>query len=253
MGSDLRRECRFAGLVLAGGKGSRFPSEHGHLHPKVLRHALGRPIVEYVLDALRGAGAGEITLVVGNGANEVRRAIGGRVAYAVQHEQHGSGHAAKCAKNCYCDYEGSLVVMCGDSPLFEAETVRELVKKHESTGAVVTLASAVLENPFGYGRIMRDSDGVIRGVVEEKCANESQQAIREVNGGAYCFDAPWLFNNIEKMALNDAHEYNLTDMVRVAVEQELTVAAIKCDPRELLGVNTPEQLAVVEEILRGRA
>lgn len=243
---------RFAGLVLAGGRGSRFPSEHGHLHPKVLRHACGRPIVEYVLDALHGAGVDEITLVVGYGANEVRRAVGDRVEYAVQHEQHGSGHAAKCAMDCFCDYQGSLVVMCGDSPLFAARTVRQMVAEHESNGAAVTLASAVLDNPFGYGRIMRDSDGAIRGVVEEKCANEPQRAIKEVNGGAYCFNAPWLFENIEKMALNDAHEYNLTDMVRVAVEQNLTVSAVACDPTELLGVNTPEQLAVVEDILRGR-
>lgn len=249
----MREERRFAGLVLAGGRGSRFPSEHGHLHPKVLRHALGRPIIEYVLDALHGAGVDGITLVVGYGASEVRRAVGDRVDYAVQHEQHGSGHAAKCASECYESYEGSLVVMCGDSPLFDADTVRALVEEHESTGAAVTLASAVLEVPYGYGRILRDSGGAIRGVVEEKCCvDESQRSIREVNGGAYCFDAPWLFRNIEKMALNDAHEYNLTDMVRVAVEQNLTVSAVECDPTELLGVNTPEQLAAVEEILKGK-
>jgi bifunctional UDP-N-acetylglucosamine pyrophosphorylase / glucosamine-1-phosphate N-acetyltransferase len=252
LSTELSKERRFAGLVLAGGRGKRFPSEHGHLHPKVLRHALGRPIVEYVLDALRGAGVDDITLVIGYGSNEVRRALGDRVEYAVQHEQHGSGHAAKCAKECYESYDGSLVVMCGDSPLFAAETVLALVEKHEKNNAAVTLASAVLENPFGYGRILRDSDGAIRGVVEEKCANEQQRAIREVNGGAYCFDASWMFGNIEKMALNEAHEYNLTDMVRVAVEQNLTVSAVECDPQELLGVNTPEQLAVVEEILRGR-
>ena len=252
MGTELGKERRFTGLVLAGGRGSRFPSEHGHLHPKVLRHALGRPIIDYVLDTLNDAGVDGITLVIGYGANEVRRAIGPRVEYAVQHEQHGSGHAANCAKEAYQNYEGSLVVMCGDSPMFAAETVRGLVEKHETSGAAVTLASAVLDDPFGYGRILRDSDGAIRGVVEEKCANEPQRAVREVNGGAYCFDAPWLFGNIEKMALNDAHEYNLTDMVRVAVEQELTVSAVKCDPKELLGVNTPEQLAAVEEILRGR-
>lgn len=247
-----KTERRSAGLVLAAGKGSRFPSEHGHLHPKVLRHALGRPIIEYVLEVLRGAGVDEVTLVVGYGANEVRRAVGDRVAYAVQHEQHGSGHAAKCAKDCYCDYEGPLVVMCGDSPLFAAETVRCLVEEHQNADAAVTLASAVLETPYGYGRILRNDDGTIRGIVEEKCADEHQRAIKEVNGGAYCFDASWLFQNIEKMALNDAHEYNLTDMVRVAVEQGLTVSAVECDPRELLGVNTPEQLAAVEAVLRSR-
>jgi bifunctional UDP-N-acetylglucosamine pyrophosphorylase/glucosamine-1-phosphate N-acetyltransferase len=249
---EIRNTCGFAGLVLAGGRGKRFPSEHGHLHPKVLRHALGRPIVEYVLDALHGAGCDDVTLVIGYGANEVRRAVGDKVGYAMQHEQHGSGHAAKCAGDVYEGYQGALVVMCGDSPLFAAETVREMVEEHTRRGAAVTLASASLENPFGYGRILRDPDGAIRGVVEEKCANEEQKAIREVNGGAYCFDAGWLFGNIEEMALNDAHEYNLTDMVRVAVEQKRTVSAVACDPKELFGVNTPEQLAVVEEILKTR-
>ncbi len=252
MSGDTCSTIEFAGLVLAGGKGTRFPSEHGHIHPKVLRHACGRPIVEYVLECLGGAGCGTITLVVGYGANEVRRAVGDRVNYAVQHEQHGSGHAARCAKDFYQGYEGALVVMCGDSPVFSAKTVRQMVEVHRKSGAAVTLASAVLENPFGYGRILRDVEGAIRGVVEEKCANEEQRAIREVNGGAYCFDAPWLFRNIDKMALNDANEYNLTDMVRVAVEQHLTVSAVECDPKELLGVNTPEQLALVEEVLSGR-
>lgn len=251
MQATSRDKCGFAGLVLAGGKGTRFPSEHGHLHPKVLRHALGRPIIDYVLDTLTQAGADGITLVVGYGANEVRRALGDRVAYAVQHEQHGSGHAALCAKDCYDDYEGPLVVMCGDSPLFAAATVRALVEEHQQANAVVTLASAVLESPFGYGRILRDTGGAIKGVVEEKCADAEQKAIREVNGGAYCFDAGWLYNNIDCMALNEAREYNLTDMVRVAVEQNLTVSAVHCDPAELLGVNTPEQLAAVEDILRG--
>ena len=249
---DLNKEHRFAGLVLAGGRGSRFPSETGRIHPKVLRHARGRPIIEYVLDALETAGVDEITLVVGYGAGEVQRVVGDRVQYAHQHEQHGSGHAAKCARELFQQYDGPLVVMCGDSPLFAADTVRQLVKKHQSSEAAITLASAMLDVPYGYGRILRSADGAIKGVVEEKCANESQRQIREVNGGAYCFDARWLYENIEKMALNDAHEYNLTDMVRVAVEQDLTVSAVECDPRELLGVNTPEQLAAVEEILRIR-
>lgn len=242
----------FAGLVLAAGKGSRFGGEVGRPSPKVLRAVLGKPMVGYVLDALRGAGVDEITLVVGFGADEVKRRVGPPVGYVLQAEQKGSGHAVACAKGAFDGYQGGLIVMCGDSPLFTAETVRRIADQHARTNAAVTLASAQLDDPTGYGRIVRDADGRIVGIVEEKCASERQKAIREVNGGAYGFDARWLFDNIEKMAINEASEYNLTDMVRVAIEQGRGVSAVGCDPRELLGVNTPEQLAQVEAILRGR-
>ncbi len=241
-----------AGLVLAAGKGSRFGGEPGRPFPKVLRPVLGRPMVSWVIDALRGAGVGDITLIVGFGADEVRREIGPSVRYVLQAEQKGSGHAVACAKEAFDGHRAGLVVMCGDSPLFTADTVRRMVDGHEMASAAVTLTSARLDDPSGYGRIVRDADGNIVGIVEEKCADEREKAIREVNGGAYGFDARWLFDNIDKMAVNEAGEYNLTDMVRVAIEQGRTVTAIECDPRELLGVNTPQQLAEVEAILRGR-
>lgn len=242
----------FAGLVLAAGKGSRFASESGEPLPKVLRPVLGRPMVCYVLDALRGAGIEDITLIVGFGAQQVTREVGANVKYVLQTEQKGSGHAVACSRDAFRGFDEGLVVMCGDSPLFTAWTVRQISEEHTRTRAVATLASAILDDPFGYGRIVRDSDGAIAGIVEEKCANDREKAIREVNGGAYAFDARWLFDNIDQMALNEADEYNLTDMVRVAVEQGRTISAVQCDPRELMGVNTPDQLASVEEILRGR-
>jgi bifunctional UDP-N-acetylglucosamine pyrophosphorylase / glucosamine-1-phosphate N-acetyltransferase len=242
----------FAGLVLAAGRGSRFGGEAGRPFPKVLRPVLGRPMVSWVLDALRGADIDDITLVVGFGADEVRRQIGPSVRYVLQGEQRGSGHAVACAKEAFAGYRGGLVVMCGDSPLFLADTVRRVADEHALTEAAATLTSARLDDPSGYGRIVRDAQRRIVGIVEEKCADEREKAIHEVNGGAYAFDATWLFDNIDKMAVNEAGEYNLTDMVRVAIEQGRTVSAIDCDPSELLGVNTPAQLAEVEEILRWR-
>lgn len=241
-----------AGLVLAAGRGSRFPNEPGKPLPKVLRPVLGRPMIAYVLDALGNAGVGDITLIVGFGAEQVRNAVAASVKYVLQPEQKGSGHAVLCSRDAFSRFEGALVVMCGDSPLFTAQTVSNTCAEHRRSAAAVTLASAVLDDPFGYGRIVRDSAGVIAGVVEEKSADEAQRAIREVNGGLYCFDARWLFENIDGMVLNAAGEYNLTDMVRVAVEQHRTISAVHCDPAEMLGVNTPEQLATVEAILRGR-
>ncbi len=243
---------QFAGLVLAAGQGSRFPGEADQPYPKVLRSLLGRPVVSYVLDTLAAAGVRDITVVVGFGADRVTNVVGDSVSYVMQEERLGSGHAVKCAKDRFEAFDGHLVVMCGDSPLFAPETVRSMMREHVETGAAATLVSAMLEDPSGYGRIVRDAAGLIGRVAEEKCASESELAIREVNGGAYVFQAGWLFANIDGMALNEAGEYNLTDMVRVAAEQGKAVESVECYPRELLGVNTPEELASVESILRGR-
>ena len=248
----MEKEQQFAGLVLAAGKGSRFAREAGDPFPKVLRPVLGRPMVFCVLDALKSAGIDDITLIIGFGADEVRRQVGESVKYVLQTEQRGSGHAVACASEAFRDFRGGLVIMCGDSPLFTADTVRRVTEEHARTSAVATLTSAMLDDPSGYGRIVRDSNGVIRSIVEEKCATAEQKAIREVNGGAYAFDGRWLFDNIEKMALNEANEYNLTDMIRVALEQGKTVSAVNCDPSELLGVNTPTQLRNIERILQER-
>lgn len=238
------------GLVLAAGKGTRFQS--GQPMPKVLRPVLGRPMVSYVIESLRGAGVEDITLVVGFGADEVIGALGSQFYYVHQLEQLGSGHAVMCAREHFADFSGSLVVMCGDSPLFSSGTLHKMIDEHTRTEASITLAVTTLDDPFGYGRILRDDFGRVVGIVEEKCASDKERLIREVNGGAYVFDAEWLFGNIRLMTRNQSGEYNLTDMVRVAAEQNLQVSAVQCDPEELLGVNTPEQLALIEEILRGK-
>ena len=242
----------FKGLVLAAGRGTRFAGEPGRPTPKVIRLVLGKPMVSYVLSALTEAGVSDITLVVGYRADEVVAALGKGFGYVLQEEQKGSGHAVARAREAFSGFDGHLVIMCGDSPLFRAETIARMMRAHVDAGAAITLASAVLEDPFGYGRILRDKQGWIRGIVEEKCANSQERAIGEVNGGAYVFDAAWLFGSIDGMAANETGEYNLTDMVRVAIDQGRTVAAVDCEPAELLGVNTPEQLKTIEEVLRGR-
>lgn len=243
---------RFAGLVLAAGKGSRFRDESGPPTPKVLRPALGRPLISYVVEALRSVGVDDIAVVTGYQAEDVERALGDGFRYARQPEQRGSGDAVRCAAELFKGFVGHLVIMCGDSPLFRAATVTKMMRVQAADSPVATLASAVLDDPTGYGRILRDSSGRVTGIVEEKCADAAQRAVREVNGGAYVLDAPWLFANIGQMAKNEAGEYNLTDMVRVAIEQGRQAATVECDPEELLGVNTPEQLRVVEEILSRR-
>jgi bifunctional UDP-N-acetylglucosamine pyrophosphorylase/glucosamine-1-phosphate N-acetyltransferase len=237
------------GLVLAAGKGSRFQQETGEAFPKVLRPVLGKPLVRYVLDTLARAGVTDITLVVGFMAGEVMRELGPGYRYVLQPEQKGSGHAVARAAQHFSDFVGNLVIMCGDSPLFAADTINAIMREHETSSPAITLISAVLDDPSGYGRILRDSEGRITSIVEETCASTDQRAIKEVNGGVYAFDAKWLVDNTDRMAINEAGEYNLTDMVRIAVELGREVTAVQCDPVELLGVNTPEQLKTVAGIL----
>jgi|YNPBryBLVA2012_1023415.scaffolds.fasta_scaffold10683_3 bifunctional UDP-N-acetylglucosamine pyrophosphorylase/glucosamine-1-phosphate N-acetyltransferase len=242
----------FRGLVLAAGKGSRFVDQDAAPMPKVLHLVLGRPMVCWVLDALRLAGIEDITLVVGYLADEVISALGCSVRYAMQIHQRGSGDAVASAAGEFANFDGGVVVMCGDSPLFTADTLKAMMSAHTLSKAAVTLSVAELDDPSGYGRIQRDETGRISGVIEERCADDSQKAVREVNGGAYVFDAKWLFDNIGLMAINDAGEYNLTDMVRVAVRQQRFIAEVGCDPSEIAGVNTPEELRRAEELLRRR-
>ncbi len=240
-------------IVLAAGRGKRMrdeslPSEF----PKVLRQVRGRALVEYVVDALRGAGVDDIALVVGFGAEFVRDAMGEGFTYATQTEQLGSGHAVACAREALLGRGGSVIVMCGDSPLFTSETISRLIACHRESSATITLVSSVLDDPTGYGRIMREKSGRITGIVEEKCAGAAEKAVREINGGALAFDSAWLWENIDQMQVNDAGELNLTDLVRVAISQGKPVEAVECLPEEVMGVNTPTDLANAEKILEKR-
>ena len=239
----------FAAIVLAAGKGERLRiAAHTDL-PKVLIPILGRPMIAYVLDAIREAGIGDITLVVGYQADKVRAALGEAYRYIFQKPQLGSGHAVLCAKEALAGASEHVLVLCGDSPLFTSETIRLLAEHHRQTGAAITLVSATPDDPSGYGRILRDVAGGIRAIVEEKGASDETKAIREVNGGAYAFRAEWLWANIEHIRVNAAGELNLTDLVEIAVSDGEMVQTIPCDPQEILGINTRDQLADVEKLL----
>lgn len=240
-------------IILAAGRGKRMRDESLPAEfPKVLRQVKGRALVDYVVHALHGAGIADITLIVGFGADYVRREMGDTFAYALQTEQRGSGHAVASAKSLLDGREGSAIVMCGDSPLFTAATISRLKDHHSSTGATITLVSAVLDDPTGYGRIKRDEMGRITGIVEEKCASPEEKSILEINGGALAFDSHWLWKNIHLIQTNEAGELNLTDLVRVAISQGRLVAAVECLAEEVMGVNTPDDLRNAEKVLAGR-
>ena len=219
--------------------------------PKVLLPLCGRPMLAYILDVLAEVGITHPVVVVGDGGEMVEQALGDQCMYALQEEQLGSGHAVLCAREVARDSK-NLLVMCGDSPLFRAETVRSLMEAHVRERATVTLVSAVLEDPRGYGRMLRTPTGDVAGIVEEKLATDAQKAVREINGGCYAFDAAWLWENLDSMHRNEAGEYCLTEMVDTAIAQGRKVIAVPASPDEVAGVNTPEQLRAAEAVLKRR-
>lgn len=237
-------------IILAGGRGSRFCD--GAFIPKVLRRACDVPLIDYVINTLHTAGVDDICIVVGFMGDEVVKSCGKRASYAFQTEQKGSGDAVACVKKDFDNFCGNVIIMCGDSPLFTSSTVKKMISTHKQSQAYITLGTTVLKNPYGYGRIKRDKNRKICGIIEEKCADEKEREISEVGGGIYIFDSKWLFSNIDKIELNAANEYNLTDMVRVAVCQDKSIETIKIAKDEILGVNTPQELLKIEEILKRR-
>ncbi|NTW28050.1 MAG: bifunctional UDP-N-acetylglucosamine diphosphorylase/glucosamine-1-phosphate N-acetyltransferase GlmU [Coriobacteriia bacterium] len=239
-----------AALILAAGEGTRMNSAK----PKVAHEILGRPMLNWVIEAARDAGCQRIIVITGHGAATVETLIGDAEP-VLQDRQLGTGHAVMCAKHALDGFTGSLVVLSGDTPLIRPETISGLVAMRESSGAALTVLTAQLADPNGYGRIVRDMrDGGVSRIVEEKDATAHERAITEVNTGAYCFDAAVLFAHLDRLGTeNSQGEYYLTDMVAVFNAEGLTVSAsISDEASEMLGVNSRVQLADVARIAQRR-
>ena len=239
-----------ATVILAAGKGKRMKSRL----PKVLHRVCGRPMIWHVLSAVRALRPDRILVVVGHGGDEVRRAVGEDVEVVFQEEQLGTAHALLQAEGPLRGFPGEILVLCGDTPLIRSTTLADLVARHRSRGAAATLATARLEDPTGYGRVLRGPAGEVRGIREEKDATGSERGIREVNAGIYCFGTGELFELLAGLTPdNQQGEFYLTDVVGRMVERGLVVADYALeDPEEILGVNDRRQLALVEGIMRRR-
>lgn len=243
-----------AAIIMAAGKGTRMNSDL----PKVCHPVGGRAMVCAVVDACLEAGCGRVVVVVGYKGELVREALAGygeRVEYAVQAEQLGTGHAVMAARGAFGDaVKGEVFVLCGDGPLVRAETLGEMLRVHRAAGAACTIATSELEDPAGYGRIVRDAGGRFAAIVEHKNATEAQRAIREVNPSYYCFDAAALFaalGRVERNALTG--EYYLTDVPGLLLGEGRRVELVGGVPGEdVLSINTPGQLAEVDRIFRSR-
>ena len=236
-------------LVLAAGQGTRMKSDLA----KVLHPMAGRPLLAWVLDTLGGLGLDRVLVVVGHQRDRVRAAFpAAGVEWVEQAEQCGTGHAVIMAAPALADFDGTLLVVCGDTPLLRAATLHELLEGHAASGAAVTVLSMRVPEPRGYGRILRDSRGGLAAIVEERDATEEQRRIDEVNSGVYAFRYPALAETLSSLtARNSQGEYYLTDTVALMGRRGLGTAVVcAADHRELLGINTVEQLAEAGRVQR---
>lgn len=241
-----------AAIVLAAGKGTRMKSKT----PKVLHGIAGRPMLFYPLNLLKELKAGKVLVVVGHGADEIRKAFGGeKAAFVLQKDQLGTGHAVMCALKELKGFDGDVLILSGDVPLIKKETLSGLVSLHaKGRKTALTLVTTVLDNPGGYGRIVRDEHGRITRIVEDKDASPLQKAIKEVNCGIYLASAEFLSKNIKKIGRDNAQgEYYLPDLVQLAVTQGGRVEAlIAQDPVEVMGINNRIELARAEAHMRSK-
>lgn len=238
------------GIVLAAGKGTRMKSKL----PKALHPICGKPMTRYVIDACRESGVGEIVVVIGHGAEQVREGLGGDVRYAVQEQQLGTGHACKEALIEIEAAEGNVMVTTGDTPLLSAEILRCLAEKHVSSGADATVLTTVLPDAGHYGRIIRAEDDSVQAIIEAKDCTPEQRAVREMNSGIYCFDLALLRKYLDQITPANAQgEYYLTDVISLMVRNGHKVAAVISEDTDIvLGINNRVDLAYLTGIVRRR-
>ena len=242
--------AKLTAVILAAGKGTRMKSKL----PKVLHKVGGHPMLEHVMDAAEAAGCRDNVVVIGHGAELVRELVGSRARIALQAEQLGTGHAVLQAADTLKDFTGTVMILCGDTPLLEAEELQKFYAEHVKSGAAATVMSAMMEDPFGYGRILRDANGDVAGIVEQKDASEEQKFIKEINTGNYCVEAPLLFEVLRTLGNNNAQgEYYLTDVLaKLRAMGKKVGGVVTADSEMIMGVNSRRQLAEAESVMRRR-
>ncbi|MFK2826965.1 bifunctional UDP-N-acetylglucosamine diphosphorylase/glucosamine-1-phosphate N-acetyltransferase GlmU [Bacillus sp. B190/17] len=237
-------------VILAAGKGTRMKSK---LY-KVLHPVCGKPMVEHVIDQISDLHTTEIVTIVGHGAEEVKGYLGGKSKFALQEEQLGTAHAVMQAEALIGEKEGCTLVVCGDTPLIQSSTMEALVSYHQEQQAKATILTAYTESPDGYGRIIRNEQGMVEKIVEHKDATEEERQVKEINTGTYCFDNRYLFDTLKKVSNDNAQgEYYLPDVIEILKKAGEKVAAYQTENfGETLGVNDRVALSQAEKIMRER-
>jgi bifunctional UDP-N-acetylglucosamine pyrophosphorylase/glucosamine-1-phosphate N-acetyltransferase len=237
-------------VILAAGQGTRMKSK---LY-KVLHPVCGKPMVQHVVEQIGKLNIEEIVTIIGHGAEMVKSELGEGSAYSLQEEQLGTAHAVMQAQPMLEGKTGVTLVVCGDTPLIRAETMEALLAHHEESKAKATILTASVDNPAGYGRVVRNESGFVEKIVEHKDATEAEREINEINTGTYCFDNIALFAALKNVSNNNVQgEYYLPDVIEILKKQGEAVTAFKtADFEETLGVNDRIALAEAERIMRHR-
>jgi len=246
---------KLAVAILAAGLGKRMKSPD---KPKVMFEINSRPMIDCVVELAFRVNADLVVPIVGHHREQVINFLDGKfpgkeIKYAVQAEQLGTGHAVIQTAELLKDFDGEILILSGDVPLLKFETVERLINEHFSAGNDATLLTTVFENSYGYGRIVRDSEGNFTGIVEEKDATEEQKQIKEINPAIYIVNSKVLFDALSKISPeNNQKEYYLTDIFRF-IPKEKTGTVVTNDELEVTGVNSIEQLKEMEDSLNSRA
>jgi len=238
-------------IVLAAGMGKRMKSEM----PKVLHPVLGRPMLSYVLDAVESLSPNKIVVVVGHGSEEVRQVSSSKkISYATQSNQLGTGHAANCACSELKNFKGDILILNGDYPLITPGTLNKFIREHDKKKVDLSILTAHVDDPTGYGRIIRDDKNNVLGIVEEKDASKDEKFIDEINAGTYCVKSSFLWDALKKVnTKNRQKEYYLTDIVEQAHKSSLRInGSVVSDSDEVMGVNDRFELSYVENLLKWR-
>lgn len=224
--------------------------------PKVLHEVCGRPMLAYVIDVCRQADIEKLYVIVGYGKEQVIEYFGDdkNIVWIEQKEQKGTGHAVMCCKEYLANFTGDTLILCGDGPLIRAETLKTLIEKHQREMSAATLATAILDYPTGYGRIVRDGYGNIQGIVEDGDCSPQQKTIKEVNPSYYCFKNKVLFESLDKVTPDNVKkEYYLTDALHLIIEAGHKVTAVTAVAAEdAMGVNSRQQLSEAGKIMQRR-
>ncbi len=243
-------EGKFSIVILAAGKGKRMKNND---MPKVLAELAGKPLIGHVLEQVLKIGSGKIVIVVGHYKEMVIDYVNTysqqNIYYAIQQEQLGTGHAVKQTETYFENYGGDILILCGDVPLLQSNSIIDFLKEHTTKYADCTVLSTIMPNPSGYGRIIRNEKGQFLKIIEEKDASESEKLVNEINSGVYIVNSKLLFDSINELNNNNAQgEFYLTDIIQILVKKKHNVQAV-VGPKfiELQGINSPEDLETAEK------
>ncbi len=242
-------------IILAAGLGKRMKNKD---LPKALIPLKGQPLIKYILAAVKKSGVcTKPIIVIGKMAEKVKEALGPGYTYVLQAEQLGTGHALMCVKDSLEIAAENILVLNGDEPLVSPGTIKEITEKHLASNGVLTMGTVKVPDFadwragfYDFGRMVRDEKGKLIGIVEKKDATPEQLAIKEINPSYFCFQADWLWQNLEQLKNNNTQgEYYLTDLIDITCKQGKDITTVEVKPQEALGVNTEEQLKLVASML----